>query len=124
LSILSWLGGILLIWAGPFSSIGMIPVANFLSYFVCGIIFAAIAGIAGFRWARLVSFALSVPAALLGCLQFFGTLMMFFYEPHVSDPATLLLLSGCLAINLLMVSMPIFWIVLFRKLSTRALTNR
>lgn len=124
LSIVSWLGGILLILWGPFTSIGMIPVANFLSYFVCGIICAAIAGIGGFRWARVVSFALSVPAALFGCGTFFGTLLLFSYESHDSHPAAPLYLSICLAIYLLMISMPVFWMVLFRKLSTRALTKR
>ena len=102
----------------------MIPVANFLSYFVCGIIFAAIAGIGGFRWARLVSLALSVPAALLGCFYFLGTLLVYFYESDDSHPATLLFLLIGLAICLLLISMPVFWIVLFRKSSTRALTNR
>jgi len=101
-----------------------LPVDNFLSYFVCGIIFGAIAGIGAFRWARLVSFALSVPAALLGCIGFFGTLLLFFFGSHDSHPATPLYLSACLAIYLLMISMPVFWMVLFRKLSTRALTNR
>jgi hypothetical protein len=121
LSIVSWLGCILLIWRGPFTSIGMIPFANFLSYFVCGIIFAAIAGVGAFRWARLVSFALSVPAALLGCAGFFGTLLLLVYDRHAS---TLFQLSLCFTIYLLMIFMPVFWVMQFRKLSRRALTNR
>jgi hypothetical protein len=120
----SWLGGILLIWRGPFTSIGMLPVANFLSYFVCGIIFAAIAGVGAFRWARLVSFALPVPASLLGCAGFFGTVLLFFYESHDSHSAAPFYLSVCLTICLLMIFMPLFWVLLFRKVSTRALTNR
>ena len=101
----------------------MLPVDNFLSYFVCGIIFAAIAGVGAFRWARVVSFALSVPAALLGCGGSFGTLLLLVgpFDDHAGTP---FYLSVCLTIYLLMIFMPLFWVVLFRKLSTRALTDR
>jgi hypothetical protein len=124
LSIVSWLGGILLIPRGPFTSIEGLPVTNFLSYFICGIIFAAIAGIGGFRWARVVSFALSVPAALLGCAGFFGTTLVLFFRAYDNRRDTPFSLSVCLTIYLLMIFMPLFWVMLFRKLSTRALTNR
>jgi hypothetical protein len=125
LSIASWLGGILFMCCGPFASIWMIPVANFLSYFVCGIIFAAIAGIGGFRWARVVSLALSVPAALFGCAGFFGILVLFFgsYEGRPGTPFFLPLCLAVCLVCLLMVSMPVFWMALLRK-STRALANQ
>jgi hypothetical protein len=123
LSIVSWLGGILLIRRGPFTSIEGLPVANFLTYFVCGLIFAVIAGVGAFRWARLVSFALSVPAALLGGAGSFGTLLLLVgsYDGHAGTP---FYLSVCLTVYLLMIFMPLFWVVLFRKLSPRALTKR
>jgi len=110
--------------AGPFTSIESLPVANFLSYFVCGLIFAVIAGVGAFRWARLVSFALSVPAAIFGCAGFFGTLLLLFFGSYDSRPGTPFFLSVCLTIYLLMISMPVFWVVLCAKLPTRALTNR
>ena len=125
LSIVTWLGGILLVWRGPFTSIeGLRLGFNFLSYFVCGIIFATAAGIGEFRWARLVSFALSVPAAIFGCLEFFGTLMVCSLHLTTVGFRTLFYVSVYLTIDLLMISMPVFWVVLCAKLPTRALTNR
>jgi hypothetical protein len=116
LSIVTWLGGIFLIRRGPFTSIEGLPVDNFFTYFACGIICTTIAAIGEFRWARLVSFALSVPAALLGCAGLFGTLLLFFLGSHETQPDTPLYLSVCLAIYLLMIAMPVFWMVLLRKL--------
>jgi hypothetical protein len=101
----------------------MIPVRDFFSYFVCGIIFAAIAGIGGFRWARLVSLAWSVPAALYAVPMFFFTLILTFGSFDGRDSAPVYW-SLCPIIYLLIISMPVFWVMLCRKLSTRALTNR
>jgi len=144
LSIVTWLGGILTIIRGPFSDLSwfsppeIVPCLALgafaglmgryapilLIYQVCGIALAVIAGIGGFRWARLASLALAVPAALWGLLGLFALLGWSFHrdDPRPYAPVFLWIMSYIVV--LLLICMPVFWALLCYKWSERGLISR
>jgi len=127
LSIVTWLGGILIITRGPFNDIGWFMGRydpSVLIYHVCGIALAVVAGIGDFRWARLASLTFSVPAALWYLLGFFALLGWSLHPDELRPGAPLFLWIVSYMVVLLMICMPVFWAVPCYKMSTRGLTKR
>ena len=115
LAIVTWLGAILIITRGPFSVVtwfmGQFD-PTFLIYNICGIILAALVFFRGYRWARVASFALALPAGLWALLGVFTLLGFLLPAGEEQRPDSLLYLWICFVIVVLMICMPVLWAML------------